>query len=154
MAEQYPKPVPDHDEPVDLPAVPQEPPRHVAAQGMPYAEDDLVDLRFLVRQLWQRKFALLVFALIGLAIGIWNIRTFKPEYVAKMVVLPTLGGPSTGVQGQASGLLRGLGVKIGTQTEATPFDRLVVMLWSIPLAAGLQRYRAGPTSIPTSSGGN
>jgi len=139
MAEQYPKPVPDHDEPVDLPAVPQDRPRHEAAPSAPVPEDDLVDLRFLVQELWKRKYALLVFALIGLAIGVWNLRTFKPEYVAKMVVLPALGGPSTGVTDQAGGILRGLGVKVGNQTEATPFDRLVIMLWSIPLAEGLQK---------------
>jgi len=140
MAEQYPKPVPDHDEPVDLPAVPQDQPhREAVAPAAVAPEDDLVDLRFLVQELWKRKYALLVFVMIGLAIGLWNMRTFKPEYVAKMVVLPALAGPSSAVQDQAGGILRGLGVKIGNQTEATPFDRLVVMLWSIPLAEGLQK---------------
>lgn len=105
--------------------------------------DDVVDLRYLFAALWRGKWAILALALLGGFYGLWDMRSFVPQYVASMVVAPsTSGGVSPQVSGsqfgQFMGLARGFGVNIGPMGEVTTFDRLKLVISSVTLAEILQ----------------
>ena len=104
--------------------------------------DDVIDLRYLFRSWWRGSWFIVLCAVAGLAVGLWEMKKFVPQYTASMVVAPTTGGRQTAVGGDGFrgfagvGSAFGLGVFRGGTT--TSFDRLTVLLGSVTLARRLQ----------------
>ena len=122
------------------PSPPPPPPRRPA-------DDEIVlDLRHLALALWRGKWVILAFALVGLALGVKRLHDYTPVYEARMVVSPSLttdssalGGGGGGGSGQLGALAGLAGLSIGTQAQATTFDRLKEVFKSFELAQTLDR---------------
>lgn len=101
-------------------------------------DEDILDVRFLLKGIWRGKWIVLVFALVGVFLGYRGLSGFSPAYEASMVVLPSgqefnAGGGSSAV----SGLVESLGISVGSQ-QSTSFDRFTLVLSSLELANLLQ----------------
>jgi len=106
------------------------------------ATDELVDLRFLFGALWRGKYVIMLCALAGLAYGVWRMTSFVPEYVAKMIVMPSDPGdgaaPGGSARQQGGELAAAFGITRPGPKTASTFDRLRVLLSSVTLAERLQ----------------
>ena len=98
---------------------------------------EIVDLRYLFGVWLRWSWVLVVLGAIGAYIGISDLQSRPPVYVAKMTVLPDLGNNAAG-GGQFGNVLGGLGIQIGG-AASTNFDRMKVLVRSITLAEILQR---------------
>lgn len=108
-------------------------------------EDVVIDLRHLVAALWRGKWVIVAFALVGFALGVKALHEHTPVYKARMVVSPSLSTDTTisgggGMPGGQLGALAGLaGLSLGSQAQATTFDRLKEAFKSLELAQALDR---------------
>ena len=105
--------------------------------------DDVVDLRYLFRSWWRGSWFIVLCAVAGLAVGLWEMKKFVPQYTAAMVVVPSSGGgasPSPGgsLRGFA-GVASAFGIGVPQGGSTTSFDRLKVLLGSVTLAQRLQQ---------------
>lgn len=104
--------------------------------------DDVIDLRYLFRSWWKGSWFIILAALAGLAIGLWEMKKFQPMYTAVMLVSPA-GGPEGGSSRDISGLQSfaaafGIGSGSAAGGATSSFDRLIVLLGSVTLAERLQ----------------
>ncbi len=104
-------------------------------------DDKLLDLRVLVKELWRWKWILVIAAIIGAIIGVRNVSSFVPTYVAKMIVQPvdSSGGdvPTRMGGGGILGVARSIGFATGGASNAS-FDLFRVMIGSTLLAVKIQ----------------
>ena len=100
----------------------------------------LFDLRILIRELWRWKWLVVLAALIGVAIGINDVRNFRPTYEAQMLITPSEGAefstPATGAGGLV-GAAQSFGL-ISVGATATSFDYFKQVIRSRSLADVLQ----------------
>lgn len=110
-------------------------------------QEVVIDLRHLAAALWRGKWVILAFVLGGLALGVKTLHEHVPPYRARMVVSPSLSTDPTMVGG-AGGTMRGgqlnalaglAGLSLGSQAQATTFDRLKEAFKSHELAQALDR---------------
>jgi len=109
------------------------------ARRVVYA-DDVVDLRYLFRSWWRGSWFIVLCVVAGLAVGLWEMKKFVPQYTASMVVVPSSGSPSSSgnMRGVAS-VASAFGIGVPQTGSTTSFDRLKVLLRSVSLAQRLQR---------------
>jgi hypothetical protein len=107
----------------------------------PMQQDNLFDLRILVRELWRWKWLLILAALIGVAMGVKNAHEYSPMYEAQMIVAPASDGSftlPTGGGGSLFGAAQSFGL-IGKGGAAnSSFDHFKQTIRSRGLAEVLQ----------------
>lgn len=101
------------------------------------APGEIVDLRYLFGVWLRWSWVLVLLGAIGVYMGVSDLQGRVPVYVAKMTVLPDLGG-NTGGSGQVGSVLGGLGLQLGGGAS-TNFDRMKVLVRSLTLAEILQK---------------
>ena len=105
-------------------------------------EFQIINVGMLALSLWRGKWFVVLFALIGVVLGIQKLTDFSPEYRAIIVVSPSGGisSSTTSNSGGIQGLARmsGLTQLLGKATaEATTFDRLRYAIGSVELVRQL-----------------
>ena len=119
----------------------QEPHASSPPATVPSPQADVIDLSYLISILLKWFWVPVLTAASGLYFGYQDLRSFSPEYVATMIVLPS-GGPTAGAQsgGAVQSIVSELGLLRGSQATAMrPFDRLTFFLGSVALADRLQQ---------------
>ena len=110
--------------------------------GVGVPAEEVIDLRILFSALRRRKLIFFLAIVAGISFGVWQVRKFIPQYVASIVVTPSVSGGAMpyipgGQLGQLVGLARGFGVNVGAIGAVTTFDRLKLVVSSITLAKTL-----------------
>jgi hypothetical protein len=104
------------------------------------AQDSIIDVRVLLSALWDWKWLVLVFALLGSMYGFWQVHKFVPHYTVTMTVIPTTVQVSAFEKklSSLSEITGGFGGIGGSGGSSEKFDRFEYMLRSIKLAELLQ----------------
>lgn len=104
-------------------------------------DEDTIDLTFLF-WVWVKWSWLIVLAtLIGMYLGYRDLRAFRPEALASMVVLPASSGQGGGpaISGGLAAAAAQFGIQLGQQaTSASPFERFKLVLGSMEFAQRMQ----------------
>jgi len=93
---------------------------------------DLIDLSSLLATIWIGKWLLLIAVALGLALGVRELRNFRPAYEAHLVVMQTQPQQLGGGGGTSVGL-QSLGISVGAR-QANNFDRFKLIFESIEFA--------------------
>lgn len=105
------------------------------------AEDEVIDLRYLVYAWLKWIWVPIVLAGIGAYLGYRDLQQFAPQSTASMIVLPASSGQAAPA-GRVESIAGQFGMQLGTPTQSvSSFYRLQVLLGSHLLAERLQeRY--------------
>lgn len=98
---------------------------------------DVIDVSMVFRALARKWWLLLLFAGIGLINGYMNLQSFQPAFEARMIVAPA--GGSTSPTQSLRGIASTIGLQVQGSDEATPFDRLMIVVGSLTFANRLQQ---------------
>jgi len=92
---------------------------------------DYVDVRTLTRQLWRKKWIILVVMALAFLSGLRDVRSFQAKSVAEMTIAPVDSGAASNTS--SSGLPQILGL-FGAGQQQTGLDRLKVVIGSTAFA--------------------
>jgi len=104
------------------------------------ASDEVVDLRKVGRAFWRVRWAFVLSAVTGLALGAQKIVDHQPVYEASMTIMPISSQFASGQPAASGGVagLASLGLAFGTRT-ASNFERLRVVIGSLDFAESLEK---------------
>lgn len=106
-------------------------------------DDDTIDLTYLFWVWVKWSWLMVLAALVGMYLGYRDLRGFRPEAVASMVVLPATSGQGGGggpaISGGLAAAAAQFGIQLGQQTtSASPFERFKLVLGSMEFAQLMQ----------------
>lgn len=137
----------DNEAPVYMPEPENPPPPHSypapvsAPVPVMHAEREVIDLGFLFAAMWRAKWFILLAVCFGALVGWYLLGKHKDYYLAEMAVAVSKSGDfaiSATQNSGLTGLAEGLGLNIGGETPAGPFDSFQLHIGSKQFAALLQ----------------